>query len=375
MRRIQTGWAVTMLLTAGAVGAWNAAHATAQEPKPVPVTPVPFDPRAELNKPTLGPPKVTAEQVLAWRKQYPFQSLAGRLDYEAERAPKTSPPMTPDVAQRVKLEPQVGSGSIGKVRSESFRLLHEERVEDFVAQSGFGVARMPTAERGPRYYALPEVPKLPLAKLPENRANGSPDDEILTLPLTREAARATGGVTRWMPTWNDMQWFHWTGATSFSDWESLGYVKSIDAVVGFSSHAFRRFPVPPSDLAQFVSRSESERNPKYWKLVRLELVSLLKHETPRVYLSDYLPRMKDLSSQRTRELSQFETDSLTKLQAGEDLQVSATADRIEMFGSLRASKQCRQCHQVPEGTLLGAFTYDLRRDPPIPIEKTTAVVQ
>lgn len=33
--------------------------------------------------------------------------------------------------------------------------------------------------------------------------------------------------------------------------------------------------------------------------------------------------------------------------------------------SLRASKQCLQCHKVQRGELLGAFTYELQRDPAI----------
>jgi hypothetical protein len=31
-----------------------------------------------------------------------------------------------------------------------------------------------------------------------------------------------------------------------------------------------------------------------------------------------------------------------------------------------------QCHQVPHGALLGAFSYELRRDPPIRVEKSKA---
>jgi hypothetical protein len=38
-----------------------------------------------------------------------------------------------------------------------------------------------------------------------------------------------------------------------------------------------------------------------------------------------------------------------------------------MLGSLRAQKQCLECHRVPHGSLLGAFSYELRRDPPIKV--------
>ena len=36
-----------------------------------------------------------------------------------------------------------------------------------------------------------------------------------------------------------------------------------------------------------------------------------------------------------------------------------------MLGSLRATKECLQCHRVEHGALLGAFSYELLRDPQI----------
>ena len=53
--------------------------------------------------------------------------------------------------------------------------------------------------------------------------------------------------------------------------------------------------------------------------------------------------------------------------AGDPCDTASTPNRIEMLGALRATKQCMQCHQVPSGTLLGAFSYELRRDPPIKV--------
>lgn len=41
----------------------------------------------------------------------------------------------------------------------------------------------------------------------------------------------------------------------------------------------------------------------------------------------------------------------------------ATTNRIEMVGSLRAEEQCLQCHDAERGELLGAFSYELIRDP------------
>jgi hypothetical protein len=79
--------------------------------------------------------------------------------------------------------------------------------------------------------------------------------------------------------------------------------------------------------------------------------------------------MEELSSAtaKTRPLVEFETAALAKLFEGEEIQTISTPNRIEMLGAVRASKQCMQCHEVPRGTLLGAFSYELRRDPPIKI--------
>ena len=96
---------------------------------------------------------------------------------------------------------------------------------------------------------------------------------------------------------------------------------------------------------------------------RLELVSLLKHAKPAVYVSRNLPNMEELSDVPTRPLNSFEQAALERLHKGMDVINKASLNKIEMIGSLRASKQCMQCHDVQRGALLGAFSYELLRDP------------
>jgi hypothetical protein len=91
-------------------------------------------------------------------------------------------------------------------------------------------------------------------------------------------------------------------------------------------------------------------------------VSLLKHETPAVYVSKNLPRMDELSAAPTRPLDEFERSALRQLQESEELVVQPDANDLRMLGSLRAARQCTECHSVERGALLGAFTYRLRRD-------------
>jgi hypothetical protein len=93
--------------------------------------------------------------------------------------------------------------------------------------------------------------------------------------------------------------------------------------------------------------------------VRLELVSLLKHDPPAAYISENLPRMEDLREAPTRLLDEFEASALQKLRTGEELVVEVQPQEIHMVGALRALKQCTECHSVERGELLGAFTYRL----------------
>lgn len=134
----------------------------------------------------------------------------------------------------------------------------------------------------------------------------------------------------------------------------------------WKSVSSRENPGPPaehgfSQLPVVIDRDTKKLDE--WRVTQLHLVSLLKHESPRVYLHDRLPNMKSLRSDTvpTRELDRFERKSLRYLQDGYDVVIDEREDFAHMFGSLRATEQCLQCHAVPRGTLLGAFTYELTR--------------
>src|SRR6185437_1648341 len=95
-----------------------------------------------------------------------------------------------------------------------------------------------------------------------------------------------------------------------------------------------------------------------WLTVRVELVSMLKHDRPMVYVSEYLPNMNELREAPVRDLDPFERQALTALLAGDDLAADHDAGRVRALGSLRAANQCLECHQVKRGALLGAFSYE-----------------
>jgi hypothetical protein len=126
----------------------------------------------------------------------------------------------------------------------------------------------------------------------------------------------------------------------------FGYVKDLRHVAGFQPHQFSQ---TPSSAAE-------------WQVQTLELVGLLLHDEPVVYVSEHLPRMDELVEMPTRALDKFETIGLEALRGGDDLFVRDIAVGTKrMLGPLRSTKQCITCHGCGYGDLLGAFSYTLGR--------------
>lgn len=358
MTRIRIVGATVLILLATIVGLQPNPRGATAEPL------LPSDRPSASRRPAVDDskvPRVSAEQVHAWRKQFPYRSMAERLSYEAERAPKTSPPMTKEVEQA--LNAPSWSDRRESHRAYSLRVLHEEKVEEFIVRSGFGQGRMFNSDpMRPHIEELPDFPPIAADQVSELASKTVNYGRKVSLPDTREAAQAAGGSIRLMPATAELDAMHTEGVSNFTNPVMYGYVKSRKEVVGFESHSFLYDLRPPPDSARPAPKLESQR--KRWKAVRVELASLLKHDTPRVYVSRHLPKMEKLAKAETRELTKFEAEALAKLHAGDDVAVEAQTNRIEMLGAIRAMKDCRQCHEVPLGTLLGAFSYDLRRDPP-----------
>jgi hypothetical protein len=315
------------------------------------------------------------KEAEAWKKTYAFESLAPRLAYEREYRP-TTPPAIGDAAERslVEIEKEV-ENSNWNLRARTLEMLHTLKTEEFVQKAGFGISRLPrpNMERLESYPAEP----VDLVKLPPLSAEEATYAPTTTLAGDDPNADAVATVRK-LPTRKDMLFGHSQAQREFAGLWNFGLVKSVDRVSGFQPHAFTSLQLGPFDAAQNrPANDQYMTQAMFWQVPRLELVSLLKHDTPRVYLSEHLPRMEELSSKTapTRKLNAFETGALKLLRNGEEIQTSSTPNRIEMLGAIRASKQCMQCHDVPRGTLLGAFSYEFRRDPPIKLVPTTPVVQ
>lgn len=191
---------------------------------------------------------------------------------------------------------------------------------------------------------LPPDDPIPLSEPRRNSSGSAEDFEAIDAELTP--------LSDGDPHSETLGKSHIGSVIGFANAQGFGYVRNHDQVAGFQEHGFseQRWS-PPDNLAL--------RDQK-WRLTNLQLVSLLKFDTPAVYLSPNLPRMHELRDAPTRPLDAFERDALEKLRQGEDQIVAASADRMRMLGALRAARQCLDCHSVERGDLLGAFSYEFR---------------
>lgn len=328
------------LLALGCGAAWLAATSLHAQPDP-------FKPL----------PKRTAEE---WRKLFPFQALGDRLGYEAEHAKTALPPaLTPEAAKALDTaERGYQPGRFGDVRRESLKKLHSDEVQDFITRDGFGLERMPRPSV--RYLELAQAPTFPLGKV------GYPDAALAKDPPVALPEKGPGvvGESR-LPSREGLAALHTQSGFSFAMPASLGLVKDKKEAAGFDPHGFRFEPTLAGvKLLGHERDKEAAPGAERWVLRKLELVSVTKQARPAAYVSAQLPRMEDLKNAPKRDLDGFEVAAIKRLEAGEDVATDETLNRIRMVGAVRAHAACLECHTAKRGQLLGAFTYELLRDPP-----------
>ena len=133
----------------------------------------------------------------------------------------------------------------------------------------------------------------------------------------------------------------WIASRTSTVPHGFGFIKDRWHVAGFESHGFSAVPGPAGQ----------------WEVRNIELVSLLLHDQPEVYLSDRLPG--DEENTRHAEhapLDQFERFGLVRLERGEDLFISAVGGRTADARRIRSPEAVRGLpppeHGGPAGGVL-----------------------
>jgi hypothetical protein len=261
------------------------------------------------------------------RLRYPYESMEARLS-PAQPVP-ASLALSPAGMQRLsRVEQGVAAETLG-YREHQLQLLHEHAIDLFINSPGFGQGRM---VRPSEWSLASQLRREPVPRQPGTRAPlvWSPGEGAQS---TAELDSPLGGILE-------------ASIIDFVNPRGFGYVKDRRHVAGFDTHRFSRVPEPA----------------EHWRVQTLELVSVLLHDEPVVYVSDHLPRMEPRAGVATRPLDRFERYSLGSLRQGEDLFIAAENDGLRMVGAVRSTAQCVVCHDCRRGDLLGAFSYTLKRD-------------
>ncbi|TWT97356.1 DUF3365 domain-containing protein [Neorhodopirellula pilleata] len=91
----------------------------------------------------------------------------------------------------------------------------------------------------------------------------------------------------------------------------------------------------------------------------------LDRESPIVFQTTNAGMMRRMriESYQTREPNEFEQQAIQKMKNGQTVTYRVHEDRLgyTVYGALRAMQTCAKCHDVPQGTLLGAFIFELKQ--------------
>lgn len=267
------------------------------------------------------------------QEAFPYVSMQDRLP--SPRVARSPVSLPPSAARHLtgledRIEKDDGYGWRQRWAS-SLRILHEDTVQVFVDQQGFGVARMPRVTALMLQSRMSQRPPIPQP--------GPPSPSPWGTELARTQPNSANAADGWYS-------LHENSVFDFINLDGFGFVKDRRHVVGFQEHQFSQLP----------------ETPMKWRIQRLDLVGLILHETPVVYLSEHLPRMAELRAAPTRSLDEFETAGLAALHKGEELFVRDRGKERRMLGAVRAVRQCLSCHDGERGELLGAFSYVLHAD-------------
>ena len=276
-------------------------------------------------------PRASEQKEADARKKLAFESLIDRL-------PKGKPvPPTKALSSEAKTRWEILNRDLASEQDHRAKLLkelHEKTRKFFIDSPGAGPERRLLT---PEEILLDDWQVASALDQP-----GGPADFPLSPgePLSRVEPNG------------ELYGYHKDGISDFLYPRGFGYVKDRAHVAGFKPHGFR-------------SRRWTVNESWRWRVQHVQLIGILSHEKPVVYLTDRLPSMEQVRQGKTRTLDFFEEAALPALCEGEDLFIASKGETVRMLGALRATKTCQQCHDAEVGDLLGAFSYTLRRVPSV----------
>jgi len=264
----------------------------------------------------------TRERLLA---EYPLVTLEGRLPSRVG-----SPTEVVFLSSESKANLDLAEKATdwrARQRQDLLKGLHDGTVEVFSEEIGQGYARMPYVTKK----ILGE-----LARKDENPHQA----EIVGSPDAPQPPAPEGTIEA------SLKSVHRLGVEEFANAQDFGFVTADGRqAAGFVPHRFTK-PV--------------KLDPRR-RLKRFDLVGLVIHPEPVVYVSDKLPRMDELKTVPKRPLDGFEDAAVEALREGQAVVIRDDHAGTRMVGAIRAAKQCLTCHEAKRGELLGAFTYRFER--------------
>ena len=265
----------------------------------------------------------TEREYAHLRALYPYESMEARLPIPGLGLHEPPPPVA---ARLAGWEGSIEQGANG-YRAMKLNMLHEHAIELFVNSPGFGNVRM-----------LPPTGRSLVANLRREPVPSQPGPRVASPWSPGEWERLPAGEEPPLT-----QMFE-ESVADFVNPRGFGFVRDRRHVAGFESHRFSQLPAAA----------------RRWTVQTLDLVSLLLHEEPAVYVSDHLPRMDQARGMPTRPLDNFEASGLASVRVGDDPFISRSGGVVRMLGGVRSVRQCVACHGGERGDLLGAFSYTIR---------------
>ena len=253
-----------------------------------------------------------------WQQSAPFESMEQRVPIPAPGGSADGPLWD---SLETATRPRWGG------RADSLSDVHSDHVRLFHRAAGFGAVRMIRPNPKAEHFAPDLTPPVPQPERYDPNAVSLGED------VPNELRKPFGEL-------------HVNSLLDFTYPDGFGYVKNRGEVAGFRPHRFSKVPDPVEK----------------WEVRRVELVGLLLHPSPAVYVSENLPRMQEVKTLPTREPDSFEAEGVKAIRTGEDLYTRGDDRDARMVGAIRSVGQCVECHGGQRGDLLGAFSYRLRRD-------------